>query len=191
MNMIWVGMILISIVFCIINGKVAEIIEILFSSTKNTMSLFLELAGIICMWSGFIKVAERSGIIEKISKWINPLIRIIFPKLKNDNEISGHIAMNMTANMIGLGNVATPIGLKAMKKMQEKNKDKTKLSEEMLTFVVLNTASIQLIPTSVIAVRVAANSKSPTSIVMPTIIASLISVTVGIVIVKIFCRRKR
>ncbi len=191
MNMIWAGMILISIVFCIINGKVAEIIEILFSSTKNTMSLFLELAGIICMWSGFIKVAERSGIIEKISKWINPLIRIIFPKLKNDNEISGHIAMNMTANMIGLGNVATPIGLKAMKKMQEKNKDKTKLSEEMLTFVVLNTASIQLIPTSVIAVRVAANSKSPTSIVMPTIIASLISVTVGIVIVKIFCRRKR
>lgn len=191
MNTIWASMILISIVFCIMNGNVAEIIEILFSSTKNTLSLFLELVGIICMWSGFIKIAERSGIIEKISKLINPLIGIIFPKLKNDDEISGHIAMNMTANMMGLGNVATPIGLKAMKKLQEKNEDKTRLSKEMLTFVVLNTASIQLIPTSVIAVRVAANSIAPTSIVLPTIIASIISVTVGIVTVKLLYRREK
>lgn len=190
MNTIWACMLLLSIIFCIINGNSKDVIEVLFSSTENTVSLFLQLTGMICMWSGFIKIAEKSGIIEKISKCINPLIRIIFPELKNDNEISGHIAMNMTANMIGLGNVATPIGLKAMQKLQEKNKDKSKLSKSMLTFVILNTASIQLIPTSVIALRVAANSKSPTDIVMPTIVASVASVIVGILIVKLFYRRR-
>ena len=137
-----------------------------------------------------IKIAERIGLIENIAKFINPLIRILFPELKEDREISGHIAMNMTANMIGLGNVATPMGLKAMTKMQEKNREKNKLSKSMLMFVVLNTASIQLIPTSVIALRATAGSKNPTDIVLPTIISSIASVVVGILIVKIFYRRK-
>lgn len=190
MNIIWAYMILIAIFFYIISGNIPKVVEILFSSTENTVSLFFQLTGMICMWSGFIKIAEKSGMIEKISKMINPLIKILFPELKGDNEISGHIAMNMTANMIGLGNVATPIGLKAMTKLQEKNKDKDKLSKSMLMFVVLNTASIQLIPTSVIAIRVAANSENPANIVLPTLIASVISVLVGIVIVKLLYRRK-
>lgn len=190
MNIIWSYMIVIAFIFCIINGDVEQIIEVLFSSTENTVSLFLRLLGMICMWSGFIKIAEKSGLIEKLSKFINPLIRILFPELKNDNEVSGHIAMNMTANMIGLGNVATPIGLKAMEKMQEKNKEKHKLSKSMLTFVVLNTASIQLIPTSVIVIRAAAGSQHPTDIVLPTIISSVVSVIVGILIVKFLYRRK-
>lgn len=162
----------------------------MFSSTEDTVSLFLKLVGMICMWSGFIKIAEKVGLIEKFSKFINPIIRILFPELKEDKEVSCHIAMNMTANMIGLGNVATPIGLKAMTKMQEKNKEKTRLSKSMLMFVVLNTASIQLIPTSVIAVRVAAESQNPTEIVLPTIISSLTSVIVGIMIVKFLYRRR-
>lgn len=190
MNIIWSYMILIAFVFCIINGDVEQIIEVLFSSTEDTVSLFLRLLGMICMWSGFIKIAEKSGLIEKLSKFINPLIRILFPELKNDNEVSGHIAMNMTANMIGLGNIATPIGLKAMTKMQEKNKNKNKLSKSMLMFVVLNTASIQLIPTSVIAIRSAAGSKNPTEIVLVTILSSIASVLVGILIVKFLYRRK-
>lgn len=190
MNIIWSYMILIAFVFCIINGDVEQIIEVLFSSAEDTVSLFLRLLGMICMWSGFIKIAEKSELIEKLSKFINPLIRILFPELKNDNEVSGHIAMNMTANMIGLGNIATPIGLKAMTKMQEKNKNKNKLSKSMLMFVVLNTASIQLIPTSVIAIRSAAGSKNPTEIVLPTILSSIASVLVGILIVKFLYRRK-
>ena len=190
MNIFWSYMILISLVFCIMNGNIDQIVDVLFSSTEGTVSLFLKLVGMICMWSGFIKIAERSGLIENIAKFINPLIRILFPELKEDREISGHIAMNMTANMIGLGNVATPMGLKAMTKMQEKNREKNKLSKSMLMFVVLNTASIQLIPTSVIALRATAGSKNPTDIVLPTIISSIASVVVGILIVKIFYRRK-
>lgn len=191
MNTIWAYMLLISFVFYIVTGKVAQVVDVLFTSTENTVTLFLELTGMICMWSGFIKIAEKSGMIEKVSKFINPLIRIIFPELKNDKEISGHIAMNMTANMIGLGNVATPMGLKAMAKLQEKNENKNKLSKTMLTFVILNTASIQLIPTSVIAIRTAANSLEPTDIVLPTIIASVASVIIGILIVKILYRGKK
>lgn len=190
MNIIWAYMLLISLVFYIATGQVAQVVDVLFTSTENTVTLFLELTGMICMWSGFIKIAEKSGMIEKVSKFINPLIRIIFPELKNDKEISGHIAMNMTANMIGLGNVATPMGLKAMAKLQEKNENKNKLSKTMLTFVILNTASIQLIPTSVIAIRTAANSQEPTNIVLPTIIASIASVIIGILIVKILYRGK-
>lgn len=191
MNTIWAYMLLISFVFYIVTGKVAQVVDVLFTSTENTVTLFLELTGMICMWSGFIKIAEKSGMIEKVSKFINPLIRIIFPELKNDKEISGHIAMNMTANMIGLGNVATPMGLKAMAKLQEKNENKNKLSKTMLTFVILNTASIQLIPTSVIAIRTAANSLEPTDIVLPTILASVASVIIGILIVKILYRGKK
>lgn len=191
MNTIWAYMLLISFVFYIVTGKVAQVVDVLFTSTENTVTLFLELTGMICMWSGFIKIAEKSGMIEKVSKFINPLIRIIFPELKNDKEISGHIAINMTANMIGLGNVATPMGLKAMAKLQEKNENKNKLSKTMLTFVILNTASIQLIPTSVIAIRTAANSLEPTDIVLPTIIASVASVIIGILIVKILYRGKK
>lgn len=190
MNIIWAYMLLISLVFYIATGQVAQVVDVLFTSTENTVTLFLELTGMICMWSGFIKIAEKSGMIEKVSMFINPLIRIIFPELKNDKEISGHIAMNMTANMIGLGNVATPMGLKAMAKLQEKNENKNKLSKTMLTFVILNTASIQLIPTSVIAIRTAANSQEPTNIVLPTIIASIASVIIGILIVKILYRGK-
>lgn len=190
MNIIWSYMILIAFIFCIINGNVEEIVEVMFSSTESTVSLFLRLTGIICMWSGFIKIADKSGLIEKLSRLINPLIRLLFPELKNDSEISGHIAMNMTANMIGLGNVATPIGLKAMAKMQQNNKEKHKLSKSMLMFVILNTASIQIIPTSVIAVRATADSTNPTSTVLPTIIASVTSVVVGILIVNMLYRRK-
>lgn len=190
MNTIWSYMVLVALIFYVVTGNVAQVVDVIFSSTENTVELFLQLTGMICMWSGFIKIAEKSGMIEKISKFINPLIRLIFPELKNDSEISGHIAMNMTANMIGLGNVATPIGLKVMTKLQEKNENKNKLSKTMLTFVILNTASIQLIPTSVIAVRSAANSQNPTDIVLPTIIASVTSVVVGITIVKLLYRRR-
>lgn len=190
MNKIWSYMILIALLFCVINGNLEASVETLFASTENTVTLCLKLIGMICMWSGFIKIAEKSGLINKVSKYISPLIRIIFPELKDDEEISGHIAMNMTANMVGIGNVATPIGLKAMEKMQEKNANKDRLSKTMMMFIILNTASIQLIPTSVIALRAMANSTNPTSIVLPTIIASVVSVIVGILLVKMLYWRK-
>lgn len=142
------------------------------------------------MWSGFMKIAEKCGLVSKLSKFVGPIVRLLFPNLPREAEVSGHIAMNMTANILGLGNVATPLGIKAMEKLQEYNSKKDELSNEMMMFVVLNTASIQLIPTSVIAMRVMSSSSSPTSIVLPTILSSLISVVVGVVLVKLCSRRK-
>ena len=117
-----------------------------------------------------------------------PIVKILFPNLKKESKAINNIALNMTANMIGLGNLATPVGIKAMKDMQEENKDKTKLSKSMVMFLVLNMASIQLIPTTVIGLRISYGSRSPSEIVIPILIASLVSAMVGVFIVKIFYR---
>lgn len=143
------------------------------------------------MWSGFMKIAEKSGIVKSISKKVTPIVRILFPELPKNNEATGHIAMNMTANILGLGNIATPMGIKAMEKLEIYNDKKERLSNSMMMFIVLNTASIQLIPTSVIALRATYHSSNPAGVVLPIIIASFGSVIVGIILVKLSCRRKK
>ena len=174
-----------------IQGNLHDVVNVLFSSTNSAIELCMQIAGILCMWNGFMKVAEKCGFLKSISKGIKPLINFLFPEICDDNEVCGYIGMNMTANMLGLGNVATPIGLKAFEKLQEKNSCKDVISNSMLMFVVLNMASIQLIPTTVIALRANNNSQNPTSIIIPTIISSIVSVIVGVIIVKVKSRYKR
>ncbi len=191
MGAVWIFMIITSFVFAIYNGNLEEVIKAVFDSTNTALELCLGIAGTLCMWSGFMKIAEKSGLVQSLSKITKPIIKLLFPELPKDSEASGHIAMNMTANILGLGNVATPIGLKAMEKLQEYNLKKDTLSNSMLMFLVLNTASIQLIPTSVIALRSNYGSQSPTSIVIPTILSSIISVLVGIIFVKIISKKEQ
>ena len=135
-----------------------------------------------------MKIAEETGIIKKLAKCVSPLLKVLFPKLKDDGEAKGFIALNMTANILGLGNIATPFGLNAMKRMEEENPDKDTLTNEMMMLIVINTASIQLIPTSIIAIRAAHNSENPVIIVIPILIASFISVVTGIILVKLKCK---
>ncbi len=191
MEKVWAFMIISSLIVSIFNGNVEQTIKEMFEATKTATNLFISILGILSMWSGFMKIAERSGLIKNISKVLKPLIKLLFPDEIKDEELSGQIALNMSANMLGIGNVATPIGLKVMEKMQEKNKNKSKLSNSMLMFVVLNMASIQLIPTTVIALRANYNSENPTSIIIPTAISSVVSVAVGIIIVKILAGKER
>lgn len=120
-----------------------------------------------------MKIASRTTVIKNLTKILKPLIKFLFPDLKNNEKIQKEISMNMVANILGLGNAATPLGLKAMKSMQEENKDKDILSDSMMMFIVLNTASIQIIPTTVIAIRNSLNSNNPTSIVFPVWIATI------------------
>ena len=143
------------------------------------------------MWSGFMKIAEGSGIVKKFSNMISPLVNFLFPELHDKGEVNGHIAMNMTANILGLGNLATPMGLKAMEELEKCNKEKSLLSDSMMMFIVLNTASIQLIPTSVIAIRATYNSVNPASVILPIIIASFGSAIFGIILVKLVCGRRK
>lgn len=191
MNKIWPGMVIIAIVLSIVQGNLQELITSLMNSTQSALETVLDMTGMLCMWSGFMKIAEESGIVKGISKKVTPLVKFIFPKLPKDNEAAGHIAMNMTANILGLGNVATPMGLKAMEKLEMYNDNKNRLSDSMMMFIILNTASIQLIPTSVIALRASYNSANPADIVLPIIIASFGSVIIGIILVKLSCRRKK
>ena len=191
MSKIWSGMIIIAIVLSIVQGNLQELISALMTSTQSAIETVLDMMGMLCMWSGFMKIAEESGIVKSVSKKITPIVKFIFPELPSDNEATGHIAMNMTANLLGLGNIATPMGLKAMEKLELYNDNKSRLSNSMMMFIILNTASIQLIPTSVIALRASYNSTNPADIVLPIIIASFGSVIAGIILVKMSCRRKK
>lgn len=191
MNKIWAGMIVIAIVLSIISGNLQGLITTLMDSTKSTLDTALNMLGMMCMWSGFMKIAEKSGIVKSVSKKITPMVKFLFPELPKDNEATGNIAMNMTANILGLGNVATPMGIKAMEKLEIYNDKKERLSNSMMMFIILNTASIQIIPTSVIALRSSYNSENPAGVVLPIILASFGSVITGVILVKLYCRRKK
>lgn len=191
MNKIWPGMIIIAVVLSIWNGNLQELITSLMSSTQSALETVLDMLGMMCMWSGFMKIAEASGIVKSLSNKVTPLVHFLFSELPKNNEATGHIAMNMTANILGLGNVATPLGIKAMESLEKYNDKKDRLSNSMMMFIILNTASIQLIPTSVIALRATYNSQNPADIVLPIIIASFGSVIVGVILVKLSCRRKK
>jgi len=191
MNKIWAGMIIIAVVLSIWNGNLQELITTLMGSTQSALETALDMLGMMCMWSGFMKIAEASGIVKSLSNKVTPLVHFLFPELPKNNEATGHIAMNMTANILGLGNVATPMGLKAMESLEKYNSQKERLSNSMMMFIILNTASIQLIPTSVIALRATYNSQNPADIVLPIILASFGSVIAGVILVKLSCRRKK
>ncbi|MBQ9266865.1 MAG: hypothetical protein IJ217_01040 [Clostridia bacterium] len=191
MEKVWIFLILSSFGVAIWQGNLEGVVKALFDSTNSAIELCVGIAGILCMWSGFMKIAERSGFVSLLSKIVRPLIKLLFPDVANEPEISGQIGMNIAANMLGLGNVATPTGIKAIEKLQERNKNKERLSNAMLMLVVLNTASIQLIPTTVIALRANYGSANPTSIVLPTIVSSVVSVIVGIILVKVVSKKER
>lgn len=191
MNKIWIGMIAISCVIGIFRGFAPQMVETIFEGATLATQNSINIIGMICLWSGIMKVASSCGLVEKLSKIVKPIIKILFPKLKDSDEAKGNIALNFTANLLGLGNIATPLGLNAMQKLQEKNTNKEVLSDEMMMLIVINTASIQLIPSSIIALRAMEGSSNPVKIVLPTLISSLLSVIVGIILVKINCKNRR
>ncbi|MCL2382778.1 MAG: nucleoside recognition protein [Oscillospiraceae bacterium] len=153
LNIIWPLFIVASFIYAIITGKVEEINNSIFDSTADAVTLTLTLIGTMCLWTGLMKIATETSIMKKLTKMLSPLMRILFPDIKKGDPVHEEISMNMVANVMGMGNAATPAGLKAMKSMQRTNKDKKVLSNSMAMFIVLNTASIQIIPTTVIAIR--------------------------------------
>ena len=188
MNIIWPAFIIVSFIYAILTGKVNEINEGIFSSVSDAVQLSITFLGTICLWNGVMEIVKRTTLIEKLTKFLNPLMIVLFPKLKNDNKIKSEISMNIIANVLGLGNAATPLGLKAMKSMQEKNIKKDTLSDEMMMFIVLNTASLQLIPTNVIAIRTALNSNNATQIIFPVWGATIIAAIIGIIATKLIIK---
>lgn len=191
LNIIWPLFIIVSFSFAICSGNLDKLNNSIFTSTQETVTLCMTLLGTMCLWNGIMKVAEQTSVIKKMTVILTPIINFLFPEIKEDMDIKKEIAMNMVANILGLGNAATPLGLKAMKSMQEKNVQKQVLTNSMATLIVLNTASIQIIPTTVIAIRSSLGSINPTSIIFPVWIATICASIAGIIATKLFIKFDR
>lgn len=188
LNILWSIFIIISFAYAIFSGNVDKLNESIFSSTSESVNLCISLLGTICLWNGIMQIANKTSIIDRLTNLLKPAMNFLFPELKQEKEIQKEISLNVIANILGLGNAATPLGLKAMKSMQKKNPKKDTLTNSMITFIVLNTASLQIIPTTVIAIRSSMNSKNPTSIVFPVWIATICAAIAGITATKLFIK---
>ncbi len=186
MNYIWYFLIVISIIFGAINGKLDDVAKAIFSGTESAVKIVLTLLGIMTFWLGIMKIAEKSGIVEFISKLLRPIAKVIFSELPKDSPIIGDVAMNFSANALGLANAATPIGIKAIEGMQKLNKDKDSASNSMCMLLAMNTAGFQLIPATVIAILAANGNTNPTEIIVPTLIVTSTAFVSAIIIAKIF-----
>ena len=189
LNILWPLFIIISFVYAIFTGKVNEINNGIFESVSDAVQLSITFLGTICLWNGIMEIVKRTTLMEKLTKMLNPIMKLLFPELKNNVKAKQEISMNIIANVLGLGNAATPLGLKAMKTLQEINNKKDTLSDSMAMFIVLNTASLQLIPTNVIAIRTSLNSSNPTQIIFPVWVATIIAAVVGAFATKIIIKK--
>ena len=189
LNKIWPFFIIISFIYAIYSGNIFNLNNAIFSSAEQTVDLCLTLLGTICLWNGIMKIAVKTSLIEKLTKFLKPLIVFLFPEIKNNKKIGKEISMNMVANILGLGNAATPLGLKAMDSMQKENKNKDTLSNSMAMFILINTASLQIIPTTVISVRSSLGSTDPTKIILAVWIATIAAFLTAIIAGKFLMKR--
>ena len=189
LNKIWPSFIIISFVFAIYSGKVLNVSNAVFASAEQTVTLCLSLLGTLCLWNGIMQIAVKTSMIEKLTKFLKPLISFLFPEIKENKKISKEISMNMVANILGLGNASTPLGLKAMESMQKENSNKDKLSNPMARFILVNTASLQIIPTTVISIRNSLGSENPTKIIIAVWVATIVAFATAITAGKILIKR--
>ena len=188
LNFIWPIFIILSFSYAIFSGNLQNLNSSIFESLESAVNLSITMLGTMCLWSGIIHVATNTKIINIIHKLLKPVIKFLFPEIKYNTKAQNEISMNMVANILGLGNAATPLGLKAMETLQEENEHKETLSNSMIMLIVLNTASIQIIPTTIIAIRSSLGSENPTAIIVPVWIATICAGIAGISITKLLIK---
>ena len=187
---IWFFLILIGIIFSFFTGRLDIINDSILTNGQKGLDLMLSILPIIVLWTGIMKIAEDSGLLQKFAKLVEPLLSKLFPSLPKNNKALGFIASNIAANMMGLGSAATPFGLKAMSELQKINKGKDVASEAMITFLVLNTAGVTIVPTTVLALRIAHGSINPSEIILPGVIATFCS-SLGGLLLDYYIRKRR
>ena len=180
-NVIWVVLIFIAIIYSLLTGQVETINNGILTHATSGGNLIMEMMPLIVLWTGIMKIAEKSGLLHVFARALNPLLRRLFPSLPRNHKALGYIASNIGANMLGLGSAATPFGLKAMDELQKDNPKKDTATEAMITFLVLNTGGVTLIPTTVIALRIMHGSANPTEIIITSILATLCSNVSGLI----------
>jgi len=189
LNIIWPIFIMASIIYSLISGRIEAVANSIFDSTDSVVQLIITFFGTLCLWNGIMQVASKTTLIEKIAKLLNPLMKVLFKDIKKDDKSYKEISMNIVANIMGLGNAATPLGLKAMKTLQESNPNKSTLTNSMAMLIVINTASLQIIPTTVIAIRNSLGSKNPTSIIVCVWVATIAAFLTVVIATKVLSKK--
>jgi spore maturation protein A len=180
LNMIWTALMVLGVAVAAMTGRAGAVTDAAFQAGKVAIETIIGLAGLMALWMGLMKIAEKSGLMEGLAWLLRPIVRLLFPSVPGGHPAVGAIVMNISANMLGLGSAATPMGLKAMQELQELNDDKETASEAMCTFLTLNTSSITLIPGTIIALRATYKSVNPAEVVGATLVASVIAGIFGI-----------
>lgn len=188
-NKIWGFFIISGISICLLTGKISIINNEILSSGEQALDMIIKLFPVIALWLGIMKIAVTSGLLNKLSKLLFPILKFLFPEIPKNHESLNYISSNIITNMFGLGNVATPFGLKAMKSLQELNEKKDTATRSMITFLVINTSGVTIIPTTIISMRMMHKSINPTCIVIPCIIATTLATIAGIIMDRILARR--
>lgn len=184
-NYIWFFILVIGLILGIATGRGDLLSKGIMGSSQNTVKLVIELVGSMCLWCGVMKIAQKSGLTDKLARALRPFLKLIFKDAARDEAALSAIVMNLTANMMGLSNAATPAGIKAMEELDRLNKRSESASNDMVLFLVLNAACIQIVPATVLSLRAAAKSQNPGVIIIPAIFATATAALVGIICSKI------
>lgn len=188
-NLIWFLFIIIGIIYSLLTGNIISVNNEIITSSKTSLDIFLNIFPNIVLWLGIMNIASDSGLLNKISNFLYPLLSKIFPEIPKNHESLGYISTNIAANILGLGSASTPFGLKAIKSLQELNTDKGITSNSMTTFILLNISGFTLIPTTIISLRNMYKSSNPTKVIPLIIIVTFISTIIAIILDKIFKKR--
>jgi spore maturation protein A len=191
MNTVWLVIICISIVFAAATGRIDGFTKALFEAGKAAVEVCLYLVGIVSLWLGITKILEDSGLIYKLSNFFRPAISFLFRKIPEGHPSITSITLNLLANLFGLGNAATPLGIKAMEDLQTLNNESDTITFEMMLFIVINTSSIQIVPFTAIGLLASYGSRNPNSIILPTILSTIISSAIAVGILFLFKKFSR
>ncbi|MBM3789518.1 MAG: nucleoside recognition protein [Acidobacteria bacterium] len=185
LNYIWFALVIVAVVIGGINGKIEEVTKAAIDAAGTAVTISIGLIGVMALWLGVVKIAEDSGLMKALARAIAPLMKWLFPEIPRDHPAMSSMIMNIAANMLGLNNAATPLGIKAMGELEKLNPHPGVATNAMCMFLTINTANVQLIPASMIGLLASAGSKEPTAIIGTTIAATCIALTVGITVAKL------
>ncbi len=188
LNYIWFGLIIVAVLLGGINGKIEDVTKAGLDSAGTAVTISIGLVGVMALWLGIVKIAEEAGLMKLLARGLAPILRIVFPEVPRDHPAMASMMMNIAANMLGLSNAATPLGLKAMEDLQKLNRNPGVATNSMCTFLAVNTAGLQLIPASMISLMASAGSREPTAIIGTTIAASAAAVFAGVAAAKLLER---
>ena len=189
-NIIWIFFILISIIYSFFTNNMSVINKTILTSGKNALDILIQIFPVMAVWLGLMKIATNSGLMKKVASILSPILKHLFPSIPKNHESLGYIASNIAVNMFGLGSAATPFGLKAMESLQELNNKKDTATTSMITFLVLNTSGVTIIPTTIISLRIMYGSTDPTKVVPLCIIATSIATISGLLMDRFLRRGK-